>query len=105
MNQYTEKRLSPRLSVLNAVMVTPNGDLHDAQVLDISTGGARIRLSPGWKPKDGAALRIFFLAGDDDTIVLSGHVTRVAIDHMGVAFDPAQEAGVQQLFEAIGSQS
>ena len=34
---------------------------------------------------------------------LVGHVTRVAVDHMGVEFDPAQEAQVRDLFDAIGA--
>ena len=97
-----EKRRHPRQSVLTAVMVQPNGHRHEAQVLDLSLGGARVRRPSDWNPSDGAALRMFFEVGGEDEIALQGHVSRVSVDHMGVSFDDAQEDRVQQLFEAIG---
>ncbi|HSR64213.1 MAG TPA: PilZ domain-containing protein [Xanthomonadaceae bacterium] len=103
MTTTTDKRASPRLRTLTAVMVSPNGHAHDAQVLDLSLGGARLRLPQDWAPRDGAHLRIFFLQDTDNAITLEGQVTRVAVDHMGVAFDPAQEAQVRELFDAIGA--
>ena len=99
-----EQRKHPRHEVLNAVMVTPNGDRHDAQVLDISLGGARLRLPDDWVPKDGAALRVFFLFDTDDAITLQGQVSRVAVDHMGVEFAPAQEERIRALLEVLTSQ-
>jgi hypothetical protein len=103
MNITTEQRSHPRKRTLTAVMVTPNGHQHDAQVLDLSLGGARLRLpDDDWTPRDGAALRISFLQDTDNAVTLGGRVTRVTVDHMGVAFDPAQESQVRELFEAIG---
>lgn len=103
MSQTTEQRSHPRKRILTAAMVAPNGHQHEAQVLDLSLGGARLRLPEDWTPRDGAALRISFLQDTDDAVTLAGHVTRVAVDHMGVAFDPAQEAQVRGLFDAIGA--
>ena len=102
MDTPTEKRRHPRQNVLSAVMVQPNGHRHEAQVLDLSMGGARVRRPSDWNPSDGAALRMFFEVGEEEEIALQGHVTRVSVDHMGVSFDDAQEAQVLQLFEAIG---
>lgn len=99
----SEKRAAPRMRTLTAVMVSPNGHAHDAQVLDLSLGGARVRLPQDWTPSDGTHLRMFFLQDTDHAITLEGHVTRVAVDHMGVSFAPAQEAQVLELFDAIGA--
>ena len=103
MSPSDEKRASPRMRTLTAVMVSPNGHAHDAQVLDLSLGGARLRLPQDWTPSDGTHLRIFFLQDTDHAITLEGQVTRVAVDHMGVAFDASQEAQVLELFDAIGA--
>lgn len=101
MKPIVEKRRHPRHEVLNAVMVTPNGDRHDALVLDLSLGGARLRLPEDWSPNAGAALRVFFLYDTSDAITLEGQVTRVAVDHMGVAFAPAQEDRIRLLLDAL----
>ncbi len=103
MSPTTDKRSHPRKRVLTAAMVAPNGHQHEAQVLDLSLGGARLRLPDDWIPRDGAALRISFLQDTDEAVTLAGHVTRVAVDHMGVEFDPSQEARVRDLFDAIGA--
>lgn len=103
MNTSTDKRASPRMRTLTAVMVSPNGHAHDAQVLDLSLGGARLRLPQDWTPRDGTHLRMFFLQDTDNAITLEGQVTRVAVDHMGVSFDPSQEPQVRELFDAIGA--
>ena len=103
MSTSSDKRASPRMRTLTAVMVSPNGHAHDAQVLDLSLGGARVRLPQDWTPSDGTHLRMFFLQDTDHAITLEGQVTRVAVDHMGVSFDPAQEAQVRELFDAIGA--
>ena len=103
MTTTTEQRAHPRKRTLTAVMVTPNGHQHDAQVLDLSLGGARLGLPDDWTPRDGAALRISFLQDSDDEVTLAGRVTRVAVDHMGVAFDPEQETQVRGLFDALGA--
>lgn len=103
MSTSSEKRAAPRMRTLTAVMVSPNGHAHDAQVLDLSLGGARVRLPQDWTPSDGTHLRMFFLQDTDHAITIEGQVTRVAVDHMGVSFDPAQEEQVRELFDAIGA--
>jgi hypothetical protein len=97
-----EQRRYPRRDVLEAVMVTPNGDRHDAVVLDMSLGGARMRLPDDWAPKLGAALRVFFLFDTSDAVTLEGRVTRVAVDHMGVQFAPEQEERIRALLDVVG---
>ena len=97
-----EQRKHPRRDVLEAVMVTPNGDRHDAVVLDMSLGGARMQLPDDWAPKLGAALRVFFLFDTSDAVTLEGRVARVAVDHMGVQFAPEQEERIRQLLDAVG---
>lgn len=101
MDQTTERRRYMRQEVVSAVMITRNGKQHAAQILDISTGGARLDLPVDWTPPNGSALRIFFLLGTGDAIVLEAHVARMGIDHMGVAFDPAQEDLIRQLMGEI----
>lgn len=96
-----EQRKHARRDVLEAVMVTPNGDRHDAIVLDMSLGGARMRLPEDWAPKLGAALRVFFLFDTSDAVTLEGRVTRVAVDHMGVQFAPEQEERIRALLDAV----
>ena len=96
-----EQRKHARRDVLEAVMVTPNGDRHDAVVLDMSLGGARMRLPEDWAPKLGAALRVFFLFDTSDAVTLEGRVTRVAVDHMGVQFEPQQEERIRALLDAV----
>lgn len=98
-----EQRRHPRMEIVDAVMITPNGDRHDAQVLDLSLGGARLRRPDDWTPKDGAALRVFFLFDTSDAITLHGQVTRVAVDHMGVEFAPDQEGQIRALLEALAA--
>lgn len=101
MDQTIEQRRHPRQQVDCAVMITPNGDRHNAHVFDLSTGGARMELPLDWNPPDGIALRVFFLFDSDCPIVLQGHVTRVGIDHLGLEFEPAQEDSIRQVMELI----
>jgi hypothetical protein len=96
-----ERRRTPRKEVSTAVMITPNGHGHDALVFDISAGGARVGLSDDWTPADGASLRMFFLTDTDHPIVLQGHVTRVAVDHLGLEFEPEQEGRIRELMRLL----
>ena len=96
-----EQRKHPRREFLEAVMVTPNGDRHDAVVLDMSLGGARMRLPDDWAPNLGAALRVFFLFDTSDAVTLEGRVVRVAVDHMGIQFAPEQDNRIRALLDAI----
>jgi len=101
MDPTVEKRQHPRQQVSGAVMITPNGDRHNAQVLDLSLGGARMGLPADWVPSDGTALRIFFLFDTDSPIMLEGRVIRVAIDHLGLEFAPDQEERIRDLLDLL----
>ena len=98
-----ERRRFPRRQVVRAIMVRPNGHKHDAQVLDLSLGGARVSLPQHWSPVNGAALRLYFENADEqESITLRGHVTRVGLDDIGVEFEPAQDADIKELFASLG---
>ena len=102
-HEHEERRRFPRQQVVRAIMVRPNGHRHDAQVLDLSLGGARVTLPQHWSPVNGAALRLYFENADhDESITLRGHVTRVGLDDIGVEFEPAQEADIRELFASLG---
>lgn len=96
-----ERRQTSRREVHDAVMISPNGHGHDAEIFDISAGGARVGLSDDWTPADGASLKVFFLVDSDDPIMLYGHVVRVAIDHLGLAFEPDQEGRILALMRRL----
>ena len=99
----TERRRYPRQQVVRAIMVRPNGHRHDAQLLDLSLGGARVTLPQHWSPENGAMVRIYFENGDqEESITLRGHVTRVGLDDIGVEFEPAQDADIRELFASLG---
>ena len=99
----TERRRYQRQQVVRAIMVRPNGHRHDAQLLDLSVGGARVTLPQLWSPENGAMVRIYFENGDqEESITLRGHVTRVGLDDMGVEFEPAQDADIRELFASLG---
>ena len=99
----TERRRYQRQQVVRAIMVRPNGHRHDAQLLDLSLGGARVTLPQHWSPENGAMVRIYFENGDqEESITLRGHVTRVGVEDIGVEFDPAQEADIRELFASLG---
>jgi hypothetical protein len=97
-----ERRRYPRQNTLMAIMITPNGHRHSASVLDLSEGGARIRLpEDDWTPHTGANLRLFFEIDPDQTVVVQGQVVRVCIDHLGVQFAPAQERQIAELMMSV----
>ena len=97
----TERRRSPRHHVTSAVMISPNGHGHDARVFDISSGGARVVLPDDWTPTDGAALKMIFLPDTDHPIMLHGHVIRVAVDHLGLAFEPEQDERISEVLQLL----
>lgn len=105
MDSLGEQRRHPRREVLNAIMIRPNGNQHEALVLDMSLGGARMRLPEDWNPNDGANVRMYFLTDTRDAVTLDATVTRIAIDHMGVAFAPAQEDRIQALLDVLSHQA
>ena len=102
MDTAVEKRRYPRREIMGAVMIAPNGNQHDAEVLDLSEGGVRVDLPDDWVPSDGAALKVFFVFDGYQSIMLESHVARIAIDHMGLEFEPAQEDRIRQLLEVAG---
>jgi|GEM_PF-1742215 hypothetical protein len=98
-----DRRRHSRQQVVRAILVRPNGHKLDAQLLDLSLGGARVTLPQHWSPENGAALRLYFENEDNhESITLRGHVTRVGLDDLGVEFDPAQEADIKDLFASLG---
>ena len=98
-----ERRRHSRYDVLVAVMLTPNGDQHLADVMDLSEGGARVGLSEGWVPPAGMPLRVLFQVHAADVVALQAKVTRVCTDHLGVEFDPMQDQSIQQLLRDVGA--
>lgn len=99
MSPGTERRRQPRQEVRLATMITPNGTQHDATVLNLSRGGACVALSNDWTPGDGAPLKLLFQMDNDESIVVEAHVARIAVDHMGLAFDPGQATRIRELLE------
>ena len=99
--QSYERRRHTRHEVFFAAMVTPNGDQHDVQILDLSLGGARMTLPSHWSHSDGTALKVLFEFGAGEDVVLMGRVTRTAIDHLGLEFAPGQEAYIRQVLEIL----
>jgi hypothetical protein len=98
-----EKRRHYRHNVLCAVLVAPNGHSHEGYILDLSAGGARVDLVPGWTPPDGAKLVMSFDLQDSDPITLWTEVAWVAVDHMGLRFAADQGAEIERLMEAAGA--
>jgi len=98
-----EKRRHYRHNVLCAVVVAPNGHPHEGFILDLSEGGARVDLTPGWTPSMGTELRMFLDLADSEAITLQTEVAWVAVDHMGLRFAPDQSAEIERLMEAAGA--
>ena len=94
-----EQRRTQRWPASGTVTITPNGSGHAAEIFDISTGGARLGLPSDWTPADGTSLRLFFLDDIDCPVMLQGHVTRVATNHLGLEFEPAQERHISELIQ------
>lgn len=95
MDTLVELRQHPREEVFSAVMFASGG--HDAMALDLSAGGARVGLLDEWRPSCGSVLPVSFLSDTDQAIQLMCRVTRVAVDHVGMAFEPEQDEGIQRL--------
>jgi hypothetical protein len=98
-----EKRRHYRHNVLCAVVVAPNGHPHEGFILDLSEGGARVDLTPGWTPAMGTVLRMFFDVPDSEAITLQTEVAWVAVDHMGLRFAPDQADEIERLMDAAGA--
>ena len=92
-----EQRRTQRWPASGAVTITPDGAGHATEIFNISTGGARVGRPDDWMPADGASLRLFFLDDIDCPVMLQGHVTRVAANHLGLEFEPAQERSISEL--------
>jgi len=98
----TERRGHARKDVCVAILVTPNGDFHSADVLDLSESGARVGLSSGWTPAPGTRLRLYFRLDARSELAIEGRVIRVGIDHLGLQFAPAQQAQIESLLQVVG---
>jgi hypothetical protein len=92
-----EQRRTQRWKVSGSVTLTPNGTGHETEIFNLSTGGARVGRPEDWTPVEGTPLRVYFQDDIDCPIVLRGHVTRVAANHLGLAFEPAQERRISEL--------
>lgn len=99
MGQLIDIRQHPREEVFSAALFVPDG--HSAMALDLSRGGARVGLLDEWRPTPDSVLPVCFLSDTDHAIVLRCRVTRVAVDHVGVAFEPEQDADIERLLEAV----
>lgn len=97
-----ERRGHPRTEVCIAILITPNGDLHSAEIMDVSAGGARLGLPSGWTPAAGTRVRAYFRLDARSELAIEGQVVRVGVDHLGLQFAPAQEQQVQRLLAAVG---
>jgi hypothetical protein len=95
-----ERREHSRKDMVMAIMVSPNGGAHSADLLDLSEGGARVGLSVGWTPAAGTLLRMFFRLDASHQVTIEGRVTRVAVDHLGLEFAPAQETEIRNLLDS-----
>src|SRR5688500_6719049 len=101
MGQLIDIRRYPRQEVFSAVTFVPDG--HGAMALDLSTGGARVGLLDDWRPSPDCVLPLCFLSDTDNSIVHRCRITRVAVDHVGVAFEPEQDADIRRLLEAAAT--
>lgn len=102
METTTEQRRFRRQPISSAVIVTPNGHGHESRILDISEGGACMALPSDWVPVAGAPLKILFLPESPMPIMLKARVARIAVDHLGVEFDPVQDDSVRDLLVGLG---
>ena len=96
-----EHRRHPREDTYQAIMVSPNGHQHRASVLNLSESGARVGLPEDFHRAVGAELKLYFPLEDKETVMLKGHVVRVAVDHVGVEFNSLQEDDIRYLMRHI----
>lgn len=100
---HDEKRRHQRHNVFSAIMISPNGHENRATVYDLSESGARVGLPDDFEHDVGASLRLFFLLDETETVILNAHIVRVAIDHLGVQFAPAQEDDIRHLMTELAA--
>lgn len=98
MVSFAEKRRHARDEVLSAALFVGAG--RTAFALDLSRGGARMGLLDDWRPPVESQVTISFLSDTDQAVDLQCRVTRVAVDHVGVAFQGGQDDPIQRLLEA-----
>lgn len=92
-----EKRRHHREEGYTAIMISPNGHENRATVFNLSQSGARVGLPQDFKRNVGAPVRLFFTVEDHQTIIISAHVVRVAVDYLGVEFESAQEEDIRHV--------
>ena len=96
-----EKRRTPREDLFTAIMISPNGHENRATIFNMSESGARVGLPEDFERNVGAALRLFFELDESETVMLNAHVVRVAVDHLGVEFEPRQEADIRHVMSEL----
>lgn len=92
-----EKRRHPRKDIFTAALIVLADEGFLTEVWDLSQGGARLGKPRKWVGAERSTVRVFFMLDQETVISLSGTVVRVGEDHVGVQFDPGQEARVNQL--------
>lgn len=98
-----EKRRHPRSDVVSAIMISPNGHENRAVVFDLSESGARVGLPADFERGVGASVRLFFPLERAPPVVIGARIVRVAIDHLGLAFDEGQESTVRSLMDELSA--
>lgn len=96
-----ERRRHPRSDVVSAIMISPNGHENRAVVFDLSEGGAKVGLPDDFEHGIGASVRLFFPLEHAPPVVIGAQIVRVAIDHLGLAFNTGQESQVRSLMDAL----
>jgi hypothetical protein len=96
-----EHRRHPREDIHQAIMVSPNGHQHRASILNLSLSGARVGLPEDLYRAVCAELKLYFPFEVEETVMLKGHVVRVAVDHVGVEFLPMQEDDIRHVMRNI----
>jgi len=98
---FEERRRHRRADVFTAIMISPNGHENRSTVYDLSESGVRVGLPEDFEHAVGAGVRLFFQLDDNETVTLNGNIVRVAIDHLGVQFAPAQDEQIRYLMSEL----
>ena len=99
--EMEERRRHPRSDVVSAIMISPNGHENRAAVFDLSESGARVGLPDDFEHGVGATVRLFFPLERAPPVVIGARIVRVAIDHLGLAFNEGQESKVRGLMDQL----
>lgn len=92
-----EKRRHPRKDIFTAALIVLADEGYLTEVWDLSQGGARLGRPRRWPSNERENVRVFFMLDQETVIALSGFVVRSAEDHLGIQFEPGQEARINAL--------